>query len=94
MTLKELLVGRLPQHLVGPNGRITIFTIADAVGYRPQSIAEWFRKDQITIPCIDLLMKIEGHDLTVADFGPFCPDLQTVLDMQKSESEQVTTDEY
>ena len=85
MTLKELLIERLPQNLVGPNGGITIYTIGAAIGYRPQSVAEWFRKDQITIPCIELLMKIRGHRLTVADFGPFCPGLKSVLDMQDAE---------
>ena len=93
MTLKELLIDRLPQNLAGPNGNITIYTIAAAIGYRPQSVAEWFRKDQITIPCIELLMKIEGHCLTLADFGPFCPDLRSVLDMQNAES-QGPGDEY
>ena len=95
MTLKEMLSANLPQSMVGPRGEITIYTIGAAIGYRPQSVSEWFRKDQITIPCVKLLMQIEGNTLSLSDFVPFCPDLKLVLDMIDNEAVKAgTKNEY
>lgn len=86
MTLKELLDAKLPQNLAGPRGKPTIYTISDTIGYQPQSVSEWFRKNQITIQCVEMLMKIEGHDLRLSDFVSFCPELKMVLDVIEAES--------
>lgn len=88
MTLRQLLMEKLPHNLVGPRGEITIYTIAKAVGYRPQSVAEWFRKDQVAILCVQKLLRIKGNDLHLSDFVPFCPDLKMVLDMVEDESKK------
>lgn len=88
MRLKEMLVKKLPQNLAGVRGGVTTYTIGEAIGYRPQSISEWFRKDQITIPCIQMLMKIEDHNLVISDFRPFCADLESVMILMEIESKK------
>lgn len=90
MTLKEMLAEKLPQHLEGPSGHITVYSLGDAIGYKPQSVHEWYRKNKITIPCIELLMKIRGHSLVLSDFRPYCEALDTVLTIQEAESKKAS----
>lgn len=83
-----MLAGKLPKDLAGPRGEVTIYTLSDAIGYRPQSVAEWFRKDQISIPCIELLMQIDGNTLRLSDFKPYCEALRQVLKLADSEPDE------
>lgn len=93
MTLKELLTTRLPQYLVGPNGKITTYQIGEEIGYRQQSVAEWFRKDRISIQCISLLLGLDGNTLKLSDFSPFCPELAMVLGMMENEKSKAEENE-
>lgn len=84
MNLRELLTRGLPRDLQGPRGQITIYTIGDATDYRPQSVSEWFRKDQITVAAIERILSIPNHNLKLIDFEPFCPELKAVLALQEN----------